>query len=208
MKLPLSKTRGWSLALIFTLLNGLLVKLYPNDIPIRDIAVWAVVLVLLIYLVNLEWKGYPVLRVSLAEFHKKGRSLEILVATGTLLVPWFILLTGFAVPKNTGFLLAPHLFVLQAHIAGECIIETGGDKDWFMFVYTCLANAYRIVPLTLWVQRLLLVVQDDAEMVHWSYGGVILVLLPAYATFLWLYWSFWYIPFVWYPLLENRAKES
>lgn len=199
------------MALFFTLLDALLLARYHDDIPVRDCVVWAAVLILLLFLVKLEWRGYPVRRIPLAEFHRKSRPLEFLVVVGSFLVPWFILASGSAVhTKKAGFLLAPHLFVLQAHIAGEGIIETGGDKDWLMFAYTCLANAYRIFPLTLWVRRLLLIVPDENdEMIQqWLYGDIIMMLLPAYAILVWLYWSFWYLPIVWYPLLEKRPKES
>jgi len=201
MKEESLKRRGWAVALVFTFLDALLLMLHRDAVPIRDIAVWASTLVLIRLLVNVEWKGYPALR-SLEEFHKRGRHLEEVVVIGTILVPW--LMIGFV--PNTAFLLAPHLFVLQAHIAGEGIIETGeGNKDWLMFVYTCFANTYRVIPLTTWVHRLVQHHLDEKQ--DWSYGDIMMVLLPGYAILVWLYWSFWYIPFVWYPFLE-RPKTS
>lgn len=202
------QTRGLIVAAVFILLDALLLVLCRNAVPTRDIAVWVGALVLVRLLVNLDlWEGYPVLR-SLEDFHKKGRLLEVAVVFGTILIPW--LMIGFGV-HNAAFLLAPHLFVLQAHIAGEGIVESGqGNKDWFMFVYTCFANAYRVIPLTTWLHRLYDVYyqRDDHEDSKTRFGDIMMVILPVYAIVVWAYWSFWYIPFVWYPFLEKPKTRS
>ena len=209
MKEETLRKRGQAVALVFILLDALLWVLCRDAVPTRDVIVWICVLVLVRLLVNLEWKGYPALR-SLEEFHKKGRFLEEVVVLGTILVPWLMIAFGVS---NAAYLLSPHLFVLQAHIAGEGIVESGhGNKDWLMFVYTCFANVYRVIPLATWLYRLKNYQRDDDYSAIMRLGDIIMVILPVYALVVWAYWSFWYIPFVWYPFLEkpmtSEAKQK
>ena len=210
MKQETLKQRGQAVALVFILLDALLLALCPHVVPVRDVIVWVGVLVFVRLLVNLDWERYPVLRCSLEEFHKSGRFLELVVVFGLLLIPW--LMIGFRVPNMNAasFLLAPHLFVLQAHLAGEGLVESGqGNKDWLMFVYTCFANAYRVIPLATWYHRYRQVYyQLDNNDSAMSFGDIMMVFLPVYALVVWSYWSFWHIPFVWYPFLEKPKQKS
>lgn len=209
------RIRGWSVACVFTLLDVLLLALYKDDVPFRDVIVWAVGLVLTYFLVNREWNGAPVLSISMAEFHRKGRHVEILVVLGLIVVPW-ILIVAIPGHSNVISLLAPHLFVLQAHVAGEGVIETGGDgKEWLMFIYTCLASAYRLVPLITWLrstmQQIILIGNrqiEESMTLPSSLGDLVAMLLPAYALLVWLYWSCYYVPIVWYPLLKRPKKAA
>ena len=203
------KLRGWTVACVFGLLDVLLLALHKDDVPSRDLIVWAGALVVTYFLVNRAWKGAPVLSVSMDEFHRKGRPLEIIVA-GLIVVPW-IQIVAAADHSNAISLLAPHLFVLQSHVVGEGIIETGGEsKVWLMFIFTCLASAYRLIPLTIWLGGTIQQIRfgDDSVTRPLSLGGGVSMLLPAFALLVWLYWSLYYIPNVWYPLLERPKKAA
>jgi len=210
--------RGWTVAAVFALLDAALLYWHrPPAVPARDVAVWTCTLVGLVVLVTTDEyrkkkkknKNYPVLRVPLDEFHRKGRLLEVLVGVGTIVVPWIAIIASPS-PK-TAYLLAPHLFVVQAHISGEGVLETLGPtkNDWYMFLYTCWACAYRVLPFTTWTRRLVAqLVQADttADATARTANDVFMILLLAYATMVWTYWTFWYVPFVWCPLLEWEKR--
>ena len=212
MKEDTMQQRGRIVALVFFVLDAILWFICCRQtpapsIPQRDVVAWAIILLVLRGLLELDYTGYPQLR-SIDEFHRAGRHLEVLVAVGTILLPWLLLVT--LATDESKHMLAPHLFVLQAHLAGEGMIEAaaaGSDKDWLMFVYTIFANAYRAIPLKTWFGRL-----RDYQAAHRqednSIGDWLLTALPLYAFVVWLYWSFYHIPFVWYPFLEKPKKEK
>ena len=95
---------------------------------------------------------------------------------------------------RNGHLLAEHLFIFQAQIAGECIIALAGEsRRWLIFPFTCVANTYRGVTLGTWLMRMM--EEDEIQSRD--------VILPVMATGLWIYSSFVFIPREWYPLLKG-----
>ena len=116
----------------------------------------------------------------------------------TVILPWLIILEGIfnrRLTTKNGHLLASHLFIFQAQIACECIIELAGDKRrWLVFPFTCLANLYRGVTIATWISRVL-----EQPIIE---GRDVIV--PLLASALWIYSSFIFIPREWYPVLCKK----
>ncbi len=130
-------------------------------------------------------------------------ALSALEVVSTILIPWLVILEGLLNKNETmknGHLLAPHLFIFQTQIAGECMIMLYGERrKWLLFPFTCIANAYRGVTLGTWLLRVL---NEDVL-------GSREIILPMIATGLWIYSSFVFIPKKWYPLAKcDYAKRS
>ena len=106
------------------------------------------------------------------------------------------------------YLLASHLFVFQAQIVLECILIELIECDYktqSLFIFTCLANLYRIMPLGTWIELVM-------STKHTSLRSIGLMhMLPVFAILLWLYSSFIFIPFEWYPNIVwscEKTKEN
>jgi hypothetical protein len=136
-------------------------------------------------------------------FRNAFKALSTMEVIFSILIPWLIILEGILNRSQTdknGQLLASHLFIFQAQIAGECIIELAGTRRrWLMFPFTCLANAYRGITIVSWILRV--VEQNTIEIRD--------VIIPMIAGSLWLYSTFVFIPREWYPLIKKaRGKSS
>ncbi len=153
-------------------------------------------LLFLMLLASFESRERPK-SVRTERFRNIFNMLSALEVVSTILIPWLAILEGLLNKNETrrnAHLLAPHLFIFQAQIAGECMIMLYGERrKWLIFPFTCVANAYRGVVIGTWVFRLL------NEQVLGSRD----IVLPMIATGLWIYSSFVFIPKVWYPLVKH-----
>jgi hypothetical protein len=140
-------------------------------------------------------------RLDTKRFRSIFSTLSAMEVLFTILIPWLIILEGIFIrtlSSKNGHLLAAHLFIFQAQIAGECVIELAGDqRTWLVFPFTCVANLYRGVTIATWIQRVL--EQPAIE------GRD--VIMPLIAAALWIYSTFIFIPQVWYPLIKNSSNK-
>lgn len=175
--------------------------LFRGEIPHRDYLMCRIGLVLLILLTSFESTS-SLGRISSTRFRKIFTTLSSFEVIFTILLPWMIILEGILNKDDTkrnGHLLAAHLFIFQAQIAGECIISMAGDRrKWLMFPFTCVANSYRGVTIGTWIMRVVEEKEEGNEL------GPRDVVLPAIAAGLWIYSSFVFIPREWYPQLKKK----
>eukprot|EP01083_Nonionella_stella_P191507 708754_1 len=175
----------------------LLYILFRGEIPHRDYVMCRVGFVLTLLLTSFESPGERSKRLTSTRFRKIFATLSTMEVIFTILIPWLIILEGIFNKTKTnrnGHLLASHLFVFQAQIAGECMIALAGERrNWLIFPFTCVVNAYRGVTIWTWITRV----------VNESQIGPRDVILPSIAMVLWIYSSFVFIPRVWYPQLTK-----
>lgn len=192
----LHPSKARKLLLGFTCGDLLLYLLFREEIPHRDYMMCRVGLILIIFFTTFESES-PKSSITLKRFRNIFNTLSTLEVVFVIFIPWMIILEGILntnTTKRNGHLLAAHLFVFQAQIAGECLIAlTGERRRWLIFPTTIVANAYRGITLATWVKR---VVEEDVV----EFRDII---LPAIATCLWIYSSFIFIPNEWYPLLKK-----
>ena len=136
-------------------------------------------------------------RLDSGRFRSLFATLSLMEVAFTILLPWLIISKDIFHRSRTiknGHLLAGHLFIFQAQIAGECIVELADEKrSWLIFPFTCIANMYRGITIATWIQRVF--AQQKIE-----YSDMV---LPFIAGVLWIYSSFIFIPRVWYPLIKK-----
>ena len=134
-------------------------------------------------------------------FRKIFTTLSSFEVVFTIILPWLIIMEGILNQhenSKNGHLLAAHLFIFQTQIGIECIIQLAGERrKWIMFPFTMLANIYRGVTIATWILRVM------AEEVVESRD----IVLPIIALCLWLYSSFIFIPYEWYPLLKDEGSS-
>ena len=167
------------------------------EVPHRDVAACRIGIILVLVLALFESEQTRP-RIISSRFRSIFAALSTMEIMFTVFLPWLIILEGsfnrHLTTKN-GHLLASHLFIFQAQIACECIIELAGDKRrWLMFPFTCLANLYRGVTIATWIYRVLeqpIIESRD-------------VIVPLLASALWMYSSFIFIPREWYPALCKK----
>ncbi|KAL7473214.1 hypothetical protein ACHAXS_013630 [Conticribra weissflogii] len=192
----LSPTFARKLLLATTCGDLLLYLLFRGDIPRRDYIACKVGLGLIISLTAFEMEKKTE-RPKTKRFRSIFATLSAMEVIFTVLIPWLVILEGVfnkAQTRKNGNLLASHLFIFQAQIAGECVIAmTGERRKWLIFPFTCMANAYRAVTIGTWIIRVM--EEDTPESRD--------VILPAIAGCLWIYSSFVFIPFEWYPQLKK-----
>lgn len=191
----------------------ILYLLFRTEIPERDYLVCRLGLLAIILLTALESdnKATPNPTRTNERFRKIFTILSSLEIIFTILLPWMVLLEGIFNKRETaknGHLLAAHLFIFQAQIAGECIIYLAGEKRrWMVFPFTCVANSYRVVTIGTWLRRTMEGMNDD-ETNNNELGMELSgrdIALPVIAAMLWVYSSFFFIPHEWYPLLKNKV---
>eukprot|EP01083_Nonionella_stella_P286625 975527_1 len=192
----LHPSKARKLLLGFTCGDLLLHLLFREEIPHRDYIMCRVGLILLMFFATFE-SSSPKSPITLERFRKIFATLSTFEIVFAILIPWMIILEGILnkdLTRRNGHLLAAHLFIFQAQIAGECIIALAGDRrGYLIFPFTCVANAYRGVTLGTWIMRVM--GEDVVEFRD--------VILPAITTCLWIYSSFIFIPREWYPLLKK-----
>jgi hypothetical protein len=164
-------------------------------VPHRDYIACRIGLISILILTMFESKeSMP--KLDSKRFRSIFKALSTMEVIFTILIPWLIILEGIFNRSQThknGHLLASHLFIFQAQIAGECLIEMTGDRRrWLVFPFTCLANAYRGITIGLWIAR---VMEENAIESRD-------LIIPAIAGALWIYSSFIFIPREWWPLIK------
>jgi hypothetical protein len=190
----LPQTNYTRLLSVYIFLDLILVVCFRQAIPRRDFAACRVGLFLVLFLTAFE-SDEPYKRPQSKRFRTIFTSLSTLEVLFTILVPWLSILEHLIHRTNVhGNLLASHLLIFQTQIALECIIILAGDKrKWIIFPFTILANLYRFVSILTWITR------------AWSETNLEFreVVLPAITLFLWIYSSFVFIPYEWYPLIKK-----
>jgi hypothetical protein len=176
--------------------------LFRGEIPHRDYVIGCLAPILIMLLASFESRELP-MNVRTKRFRNIFNTLSALEVVFTILIPWLVILEGLLNKNETmrnGHLLAPHLFIFQTQIAGECMIMLYGERrKWLLFPFTCIANVYRGVTIGTWVLRVL---NEDAI-------GSREIILPMITTGLWIYSSFVFIPKEWYPLAKrDYAKRT
>lgn len=171
------------------------------EVPHRDYVACRVGLVMILVLTMFESKeSRP--KLNSERFRNAFKALSTAEVIFTILIPWLIILEGIlnrSQSNKNGHLLASHLFIFQAQIAGECIITLAGTRRrWLMFPFTCLANAYRGITIGSWILRVM--EQNTIEIRD--------VIIPMIAGALWLYSTFVFIPREWYPLIKKARGKS
>lgn len=192
----LAPTMSRKILLATTLGDMVLYFLFRGEIPHRDYVACRVGIGVILALTAFESKTKSN-RPRTNRFRSIFAALSTMELFFTVLVPWLIILEGIFNKSQTqknGHLLASHLFIFQAQIAGECMITlTGENRKWLLFPFTCVANAYRAVSIGTWVMR----VMDEDVLENRD------IILPVIAGALWLYSSFVFIPREWFPLLKK-----
>ena len=175
--------------------------LFRKEIPNRDYVMCRVGLVLILFLTSFE-SNKRTRSIESKRFRKIFTTLSSFEVVFTIILPWLIILEGILnqrVNLKNGHLLAAHLFVFQTQISLECIIQLAGERrKWIMFPFTVLANIYRGVTIVTWIMR---VVAEEEALEHRD------VVLPIIALCLWLYSTFIFIPYEWYPLLKDEGSS-
>lgn len=196
-----------SILVVFSYTNAILLSLSPEGaVPRRDIFAWALGFLLILGAMII----FPRDRASRkSDFRRTFQKLSILEVVFTILIPWCVILvenwttpTEKANTSKLGFMLASHLFTFQAQISLEAIISFGGERrGWLMFPYTCVANAYRVISIaTWWIRARDSDLERNAIELGFKYS------LPLIATALWIYSSFVFIPFYWYPAISGKKQ--
>lgn len=130
--------------------------LFREEIPHRDYVFCRVGLALLILFTTFETSSSPN-RLTSKRFRNIFKTLSTFEVVFTILIPWMIIFEGIFNKSETaknGHLLAAHLFIFQAQIAGEAIIMLAGThRKWLIFPYTCIVNLYRGTTLCTWMMR-------------------------------------------------------
>jgi hypothetical protein len=153
---------------------------------------------------------------------KVFRTLSAIELLTTIIIPWFmilhqqfamILLQQFfgsdsklqAKEDSAIYILASHLFFFQTQIAGESLILVSGSQHrWMLFPFTIVANTYRLVPLLTWLSRSgYKVGQQQPSTNNWQQHP-----LPWIGIALWIFSSFCFIPFEWWPVLRNARQQD
>lgn len=193
-KMKRFSTFGVFIILVFVALDTLLLSLYADQVPKRDklASIVGFLVVLIAALTNSD--QFTLVRSK--QFEKLFQLLSKFEVLFTLVLPWvFLINEQLKGGSDTGYLLAPHLFVIQAQIAIEGIIMMFGESKGLMFQYTCLANAFRALSIATGLSR------SREEQV--SAGFMPTTILPFMTLFLW-FCSNSFISFVWYPCLRQN----
>ena len=195
--LPHTTTTNYTRLLsLYLFLDLILVACFRQAIPRRDFAACRAGLFLVLFLTAFE-SDEPYNRPQTKRFRTIFTTLSTLEVLFTILVPWLSILEHLIHRDMHGNLLASHLLIFQTQIALECIIILAGEKrKWMIFPFTILANWYRLFSIVTWMMRTLKETNLESRD----------VLLPVIAFCLWLYSTFVFIPYEWYPLIKkNKA---
>jgi hypothetical protein len=154
---------------------------------------------------------------------KVFHTLSAIELLTTIIIPWFMILqqqfemlfhmimlqqvfgsdsSMQAKADSAIYILASHLFIFQTQIAGESLIAASGSQHrWMLFPFTIVANTYRLVPLLTWLSRSGYRVGQQPSTNNWQEHT-----LPWIGIALWIFSSFYFIPFEWWPVLR-RARQ-
>ena len=185
--------------------------LHPTAVPRRDIVACAIGL--LGTLAGFAFERVPPPRPT----PKAKRRLDVLFLMmsfmeliSTVVLPWAMIINekrlggGKIDDKSSAiYLMASHLFIFQAQIALESLVAMAPERQRsMMFPLTCVANAFRVVPLLTWLSRS----GHGFGYPTWrrfeDWNGLAGI-LPVVGFLLWMFSSFYFIPFEWYPILQR-----
>lgn len=134
-------------------------------------------------------------------------AIELLI---TIIIPWTMILhqqfygSGSSLQAKEDsaiYILASHLFIFQTQIVGESLIAAAGSQHrWMLFPFTIVANTYRLVPLLTWLSRS---GYKPSTINNWLQHP-----LPWFGIALWIFSSFYFIPFEWWPVLQNARQQD
>jgi hypothetical protein len=157
---------------------------------------------------------------------KVFHTLSAIELLTTIIIPWFMILRQIlhqqiaiimlqqvfgsdssslqAKEDSAIYILASHLFIFQTQIAGESLIVASGSQHrWMLFPYTIVANTYRLVPLLTWLSRSGYKVGQQPSTNNWQDHP-----LPWIGIALWIFSSFYFIPFEWWPVLRSARQQD
>lgn len=130
----------------------------------------------------------------------------------TLLLPWLILLTQNQGSSLAGYILTPHLYFFQVQILLETILQLSRQfttyqphaYQRYLWTYTVLANIYRGIPIVTTLLRSWVLITDAWQGTANIVLSTTLLLQPILTTGLWCYSTFVFVPFIWYPTLNQK----
>lgn len=195
---------GYVMFTTFALLDSALYAIVrPGVIPSRDLAACLIGALFVAIVTKITDRGNNIYSNEKSRrFTIAFQILSSLEVIGTILLPWILIVREYYFESGRrSDIVVPHLFLFQAQIALEDLVMAKKNAG-LLFTYTCLANAYRIVPLLSGVQQSRNLMNDK----HWNVGTA--EILQIIAVILWVISSFIFIPFVWYPELNKPQKTS
>jgi hypothetical protein len=207
---------------IFTGLDMALLALDHTAVPKRDLLASFIVLGVLIEVCSGK-TGHNTIAPSgtpnpdmKRRLDKVFHTLSAIELLTTIIIPWAIILNQQFFGRDSSlqakedsaiYILASHLFIFQTQIAVESLIAASGSQHHRMlFPFTIVANTYRLVPLLTWLSRSGYKVGQQ-EPNYWQQQQQQL-LLPWIGIALWIFSSFYFIPFEWWPVLQNARRQD
>jgi hypothetical protein len=204
---------------IFTGLDMALLALDHTAVPERDLLASFIGVAVLTKLFS--WKrGHNSMIAPNPDMKRRldkvFRTLSAIELLATIIIPWAMILHHEFFDRESSlqakedsaiYILASHLFIFQTQIAGESLIAVAGSQHrWMLFPFTIAANTYRLVPLLTWLSRSgFKLGQHPSSNNIWQQQQH---LLPLIGIALWIFSSFYFIPFEWWPLLQNTRQQN
>jgi hypothetical protein len=205
---------------IFTGLDMALLALDHTAVPKRDLLASFISLAVLMEVFS--WKrGHSIIAPSgtsnpdlKRRLDKMFHTLSAIELLTTIILPWAMILhqqffgrenSLHAKEDSAIYILASHLFVFETQIALESLIVVAGlQHHWMLFPFTIVANTYRLVPLLTWLSRSgYNFGQQASTNNNWQHHP-----LPLIGIALWIFSSFYFIPFEWWPVLQNARQQD
>jgi hypothetical protein len=194
---------------VFLGLDTTLVALDQTAVPKRDLLASCVSLVILVegfslkrHIVKPSATPNPAMKRRLDKMFRMFHILSAIELLTMIILPWGMILNqkfygndSLEEKESAIYLLASHLFIFQTQIAEESLIAAAGSQHrWMIFPFTVLANTYRLVPLLTWLSRSGYKVGQPTLQQH---------PLPWIGLALWIFSSFYFIPFEWWPRQQD-----
>jgi hypothetical protein len=146
---------------------------------------------------------------------KVFHTLSAIELLTTIIIPWAMILhqqffesdrSLQAKEDSAIYILASHLFIFQTQIALESLIAAAGPQyRWMLFPFTIVANTYRLIPLLTWLSRSGYKVGQQPSTNNWQQQQHPLLWI---GIALWLFSIFYFIPFEWWPVLQNARQHE
>jgi hypothetical protein len=204
---------------VFTGLDIALLALDHTAVPERDLLASFIGLAVLTEV--LRWESMiapsgapnPDMKRRLDKVFHTLSAIELLT---TIIIPWAMILHQQLFGRESSlqakedsaiYILASHLFIFQTQIAVESLIAVAGSQHrWMLFPFTIVANTYRLIPLLTWLSRSgYNVGQQPSTNSNWQQHQHF---LPWIGIALWIFSSFYFIPFEWWPVLQNARQQD
>jgi hypothetical protein len=213
---------------VFAGLDMALLALDHTAVPKRDLVASFIGLAVVVEV--LSWKrGHsntiapsgtpnPAMKRRLDKVFHTLSSIELLT---TIIIPWAMILhqqffdngdSSLEQKEDSAiYILASHLFIFQTQIFGESVIAAAGlPYRWMLFPFTIVANTYRLVPLLTWLSRSGYNVGQQVQPPSTNNNWLMQQQhpLPWIGLALWIFSSFYFIPFEWWPVLQNARQQD